>query len=90
LPEPYRRLLELLADCSEAPPSDTVLYRQQNQGATYRSVAAIAYRVGMSKQERLVWYKIAERVPLAQRHVGHIIRRVGEDGLTGRGGRDKL
>jgi hypothetical protein len=75
---PHDRLLRMLRDCMEAGPDDVALHRQQNQGATYKSLAAIAHRAGMSKPERVRWYRIAESVPLSQRHAGHIIKRMQE------------
>jgi hypothetical protein len=53
--EPYASLLRLLADCYEATEADATLYRWQHQGATYKQLAAIAYRVGMSKEQRTRW-----------------------------------
>jgi hypothetical protein len=76
--EPYARLLRLLRDCVEAPETDVALHRQQHQGATYKTLAAIAYAAGFDKERRVGWYRIAERVPLAQRHAGHIISRLRE------------
>jgi hypothetical protein len=64
-------LLEMLGDC-EAPPLTTGAWEQR--GASYKSLAAIAYRVGMTKAERIQWYRIAEAIPLSQRHAGHILR----------------
>jgi hypothetical protein len=52
------------------------VYRQQFQGATYKSLAAIAYRAGMSARERSGWYRVAEAIPLAQRHAGHILAKL--------------
>jgi hypothetical protein len=49
LEEPYGSLLALLSDCYEAGPEDAVLYRQQHKGATYRSLAAVAYWAGVRK-----------------------------------------
>ena len=63
-------LLEMLADC-EAPPLTTGAWEQR--GASYKSLAAIGHRVGMTKAERVQWYSIAEAVPLSQRHAGHIL-----------------
>jgi len=63
-------LLEMLEDC-EAPPLTTGAWQQR--GASYKSLAAIGYRVGMTKVERGRWYRIAEAVPLSQRHAGHIL-----------------
>jgi len=74
--EPYARVLRALADCHEAGQGDSVLYRQQHQGATYKSLAAIAYRAGMTKEERVRWYRVCESIPLAQRHAGHILSKL--------------
>ena len=63
-------LLEILEDC-EAPPRTTGAWQQR--GASYKWLAAIAYRVGMTKAERIQWYRIAEAIPLSQRHAGHIL-----------------
>jgi hypothetical protein len=74
--EPYAGVLRLLEDCVEASPYDTVLYRQQRSGATYKQLAAIAHRAGMSKQERIEFYRIGEFIPLTSRHAGHILARL--------------
>jgi len=66
-------LLGLLADCYEVGPDDVTLHRQQHQGATYKTLAAIAYAAGMSKEQRVRWYRICEGIPLSQRHAGHIL-----------------
>jgi hypothetical protein len=63
-------LLEMLADC-EAPPLTTGAWQQR--GASYKSLAAIGHKVGMTQAERSRWYRIAEAVPLSQRHAGHIL-----------------
>jgi hypothetical protein len=76
--EPYAGLLRMLRDCYEAGPGDIALHRQQNQGATYRTLAAIAHRARMSKPERIQWYRVCESVPISQRHAGHIIERLQE------------
>jgi hypothetical protein len=70
--EPYGFLLRQVADCE--PAEDGPLRDQQRCGASYKSLAAIAYRVGMTKAERIQWYRIAEAIPLSQRHAGHILR----------------
>jgi hypothetical protein len=72
--EPYASLLALLSDCGEE--FSGPLYKQQHQGATYRTLAAIGHAVGMDGSQRARWYRIAEEIPLSQRHVGHIIERV--------------
>jgi hypothetical protein len=74
--EPYKSLLYLLLDCTQAGIGDDVLYRQQRQGATYKSLAAIGHKVAMTKPERVQWYRIAESVPLSQRHAGHILSKL--------------
>jgi hypothetical protein len=66
-------LLKMLADC-EVPPSTTGAWEQR--GASYKSLAAIGHRVGMTKPERVQWYSIAEAVPLSQRHAGHILSKL--------------
>jgi hypothetical protein len=74
--EPYGALLRLLADCYEASEADGTPYRHQHQGATYRSLAAIAHRAGMSKAQRTYWYEICRAIPMSQRHAGHILSRL--------------
>ena len=69
--EPYGYLLRHVADCY--PASEGPLHDQQRRGASYKSLAAIGYQVSMSKAERVHWYRIAEAVPLSQRHAGHIL-----------------
>jgi hypothetical protein len=73
-PDVYAHLLRLLADCY--PAHEGLLYDQQCRGASYRSLAAIGHRVGMTKQERGHWYRISEEIPLTQRHAGHILSRL--------------
>jgi hypothetical protein len=72
--EPYGYLLRQVADCY--PASEGPLHDQQRRGASYKSLAAIGHRVGMTKAERVQWYSIAEAVPLSQRHVGHILSKL--------------
>lgn len=69
-------LLRILTDCHEAPASEPVLHRQQQQGATYKQLARIAHTASMSKPERVKWYRVCESIPLAQRHAGHILSRL--------------
>jgi hypothetical protein len=73
VPEVYARLLRLLSDCYAAYEYEGAAYKMQHQGATYKSLAAVAHRAGMSKEERIRWYRICESIPLSQRHAGHII-----------------
>lgn len=72
--EPYGYLLRQVADCE--PAEDEPLRDQQRRGASYKSLAAISHRVGMTKAERVQWYRIAEAIPLSQRHAGHILSRL--------------
>jgi hypothetical protein len=66
---PYGPVLSLLDDCE---PLDYLAYEQE-RGASYKRLAAIAYTWGMSKQERIGWYRVAEEIPLSDRHAGHIL-----------------
>ncbi len=66
-------LLEMLADC-EAPPSTSGAWEQR--GASYKKLAAVGHMVGMTKPQRSRWYRVAEAVPLSDRHVGHILGRL--------------
>ncbi len=70
----YGRLLLLLADSYTAahPP------HEEQRGASYKRLAYIAHLVGMSMAERIEWYRVAESIPLADRHAGHIIKRLKE------------
>ncbi len=72
--QPYAYLLRLLSGCY--PVADGTLHTQQSRGASYRSLAAIGHHVGMSKAERAHWYRVAESIPLSQRHAGHILSRL--------------
>jgi hypothetical protein len=69
----YGSLLEMLANC-EPPPMQTAAWEQR--GASYKKLAAIGHTVGMSKEERVGWYRVAEAVPLSDRHAGHIFGRL--------------
>ncbi len=66
-------LLEMLSDC-EAPPMQTGAWEQR--GASYKKLAAVGHMVGMTKAERGRWYRIAEDIPLSDRHAGHILGRL--------------
>jgi hypothetical protein len=72
--EPYASLLDLLADCWSRP---EVFGDEEHRGASYRRLAAIGHRVGMSKRERSRWYEVARRVPLNDRCASHILRLLG-------------
>jgi hypothetical protein len=79
VPEPFAAVLRLLEDCHEVEEVAGPLHRQQSQGASYRSLAAIGHRVGMDKQARTYWYRTAEHIPLSQRHAGHILSKLQDE-----------
>jgi len=66
---PYGALLAMLAD---ATPADHYA-PQEHRGASYRQLAAIGHAVGMSKPERSGWYRLAEGIPLSDRHAALIL-----------------
>jgi hypothetical protein len=74
VPERFAALLRLVRDCYEA--HDGPLHRMQHEGAPYRTLAAIAHAAGMSKDQRVGWYRLCESMPLSQRHAGHIMGRI--------------
>ena len=65
-------LLEMLVDCYPL----VRLAHEQERGASYKRLAAAGHMVGMTISERSRWYRVAESVPLADRHVGHILSRL--------------
>lgn len=74
--QPFSKLLRLLSDCEPSELHEV----EQSRGASYKSLAALGHKAQMPKSQRVRWYRIAEAVSLSQRHVGHIISRLGEDG----------
>ena len=76
VPEPYAGMLRLLNDCEEVFIGRVA--EQQRQGASYRQLAAAAHAAGLNKKQRVAWYRLAERLPLSRRHVGHILARLLE------------
>jgi hypothetical protein len=74
VPPIFGDVLRLLEDCYAS--EDAPLKGQQERGATYKQLAAIAHSVGMTKPERARWYRVAESIPLSQRHAGHILARL--------------
>ena len=68
----YGLILALLADCEPL----EHLAHEQRRGASYKRLAAIAHTAGMSKPERVRWYRVAEGIPLADRHAGHILSKL--------------
>jgi hypothetical protein len=70
----YGRLLLLLGDCYTM----AHLPHEEQRGASYKRLAYIAHLAGMTKPERVGWYRVAEGIPLSDRHAGHIIKRLKE------------
>jgi hypothetical protein len=73
-PDGYGQLLSLLEDCWPL----LHLWREQERGASLRRLAAIGHIVGMGRAERSGWYRVAESIPLSDRHAGHILKRLKE------------
>jgi hypothetical protein len=65
-------LLEMLTDCYPL----ALLAHELERGASYKRLDAAGHMVGMTMSERSRWYRVAESVPLADRHVGHILSRL--------------
>ena len=72
LGKPYAPLLSLLADCR----SLDNMARQQSRGASYRQLAAVGHAWGMTKRERVAWYRVAEDLALTDRHASHLLGRL--------------
>jgi hypothetical protein len=70
----YGQLLSLLEDCWPL----AHMWREEERGASYKRLAAIGHMVGMTKPQRVEWYRIAESIPLSDRHAGHILKRLRE------------
>lgn len=69
---PYGEVLSLLVDCR---PLEHLAY-EQDRGASYKRLAAIAHAWGMTKAERVGWYRVAEGLPLSDRHAGHLLSKL--------------
>jgi hypothetical protein len=67
----FAPMLGLLRDCWPV----EGLAHEQARGATYKKLAAIGHAWGMTKAERVRWYRVAESIPLSDRHAGHILAR---------------
>jgi hypothetical protein len=65
-------LLEMLTGCNPL----AHLAHEQERGASYKRLAAAGHMVGMTMSERSRWYRVAESIPLSDRHVGHILARL--------------
>jgi len=69
-------ILVLLGDCVSLPS----LHREESRGATYKQCAYAARLSTLSYDQRQEWYRMCEFVPLSQRHLGHLIKRLKEEG----------
>lgn len=67
---PACKVLMLLDDCQQLD------WKEEHQGATYKTLAYIAHLVGMSPDERRAWYEVCRWSGLTQRHAGHIVGRL--------------
>lgn len=70
----YSWILAVLRDCD--PAQEGPLFDQQQRGASYKRLAAIAHAHDMTKAERIAWYRVAEAIPLSDRHAGHILSKL--------------
>jgi hypothetical protein len=64
--------LRYLTDCR---PMEHLAHEQE-RGASYKRLGYIAHLLGMSTSERGEWYRIAGSIPMADRHVGHVISKL--------------
>ena len=49
----------------------------EQKGASYKQLALIAHRAGLSRAERQEWYGIVESVPLSYPHASYLPGRLG-------------
>ena len=75
----YEFVLRLLSSCRPVEAEAGPVHEQHRVGATYKQLAAIGHAVGMTKEERVKWYRIAEAVPLSQRHANHILTKLSRE-----------
>jgi hypothetical protein len=72
--EPHKSVLIHLIDCDAADHGRRV--ERQCRGASYKQLAAIGHRFGMTKRQRCRWYDIASVIPLSDQHAHHILGRL--------------
>ncbi len=77
VPGAYAWLLRLLSDCY--PSSSGRLLHEQGRGASYKRLAAIGHLAEFDQEARGRWYRIAESVPLSDRHASHILGKLKEE-----------
>jgi hypothetical protein len=68
-PGEFAPVLNILRDCWPL----THLAHEQSRGASYKRLAAIGHAWGMTKAGRVRWYRVAEEIPLSDRHAAHIL-----------------
>jgi len=70
----YGGLLALLAGCSPAAWTRT----SEARGPPYAQLRAVADAVGMTTEQSEEWVLLAESIPLAERHVLHLLGALAE------------
>ncbi len=55
---------------------EAAAWARADRGANYKCLAAIAHAWGMTRAERIGWYRVVEELPLSDRHAGHILARL--------------
>ena len=72
--EPYRWVLGHLIDCDATDHGRKA--ERQCRGASYKQLAAIGHKFGMSRAERCRWYEVARSIPLSDQHAHHILSKL--------------
>ena len=70
----YGGLLALLAGCCPAAWTES----SEARGPTYAHIRAVADAVGMTSAQALEWELLCESIPVAEKHVLHIIGALAE------------
>ena len=72
---PIAKVLRLLKDCASSPH----LREEEGRASTYKQCAYAAHLAGLNRKHRREWYALCEYVPLSQRHLGHLIKKLKEE-----------
>ena len=72
--EPHKSVLMHLIDCGATDHGRPA--ERQYRGASYKQLAAIGHRFGMTKAVRRRWYDVAGAIPLSDQHAHHILGRL--------------
>ena len=67
--EPYRSLMDRLADCEPLARHEA----EKARGASYKRLAYAVHLAGLSRRERQIFYRLAERIGMSDRFAGHLI-----------------